>query len=269
MALRAWRHLLIADQTAVEAICRRPKPTCCGFLCTLAPSRYCPSRGPAFTRTRRERSAPTGQGCRVGVRSPKRSTQPRRATTERAWSCGSDLLLDQHCKPSRCMGYGGGAHWLGATSAVLSPGQGCPNRPASLARPRFPVDPPLSLHAFDQGRVGLQRHRILGPQPWSCSLGSIRRLTTQPQPPLSLAVASLPPQKGFQQNSAAQLSCCRRTSALCIDGPVLAVAELSGEMFFHWQLELLPRLGRVVAFALKPGPPCASGTTAEVRLRPR
>jgi len=42
--------------------------------------------------------------------------------------------------------------------------------------------------------------------------------------------------------------------AQTVDAPVLAVAELSGEMFFHWQLELLPRLGRVWGEALKRWP---------------
>ncbi len=39
-----------------------------------------------------------------------------------------------------------------------------------------------------------------------------------------------------------------------VSAPVLAVAELSGEMFFHWQLELLPRLGRIWARAVEQWP---------------
>ena len=39
-----------------------------------------------------------------------------------------------------------------------------------------------------------------------------------------------------------------------VQGPVLAVAELSGEMYFHWQLELLPRLGRAWKTALQHWP---------------
>jgi hypothetical protein len=41
---------------------------------------------------------------------------------------------------------------------------------------------------------------------------------------------------------------------LITDHPILAVAELSGEMFFHWQVEVLPRIGRCWATALEHWP---------------
>ena len=85
-------------------------------------------------------------------------------------------------------------------------------------------------------------------------LGINRKAATQPQPPLPLALTYRPHTDVFRHTSAAQLeaACQELPAPLHVDGPVLAVAELSGEMFFHWQLELLPRLGRVLAFPSGP-----------------
>ena len=141
-----------------------------------------------------------------------------------------------------------------------SPGRSCPvpPRPARPCQAQSTADDPaLTLHAYAEGRIGLQRQR----NPWRHSHGvavwdqqgrlqhSLSRHYPWPWP-------HCPHAEVFRQTSAAQLEVAgsELPAPLHVDGPVLAVAELSGEMFFHWQLELLPRLGRVLAFALERWP---------------
>ena len=173
------------------------------------------------------------------------------------------------------MGYSEGAHWLAKPADVLEPWPQLPCAPQTC-RPcqdqSTAEDPVLTLHAYAEGRIGLQRQR----NPWRHSHGvavwdqqgrlqhSLSRHYPWPWP-------HCPHAEVFRQTSAAQLEVAgsELPAPLHVDGPVLAVAELSGEMFFHWQLELLPRLGRVLSLALERWPTCASGTRRRCAPRAR
>ena len=180
---------------------------------------------------------------------------------ERAWSCGSDRQLNQQLASLHArLGYDEGAHWLAPPPQQLEawPQLPCPAQtcvPCQTKTP--PKDPLLTLHAYEHGRIGLQRQR----NPWRHSHGvAVWDQHGALQSPLSRHYPwpwpHCPHAEAFLQSSASQLEAAVKElpSPVQVKGPVLAVGELSGEMFFHWQLELLPRLGRVLAFALKRWP---------------
>ena len=263
IALRAWRHLLLSDQAAVEAHLQAAEANLLADVIApqrrvaIALARALLSSEPGESEVHRLGKVLQGWGEIALKEVPSRAVQ----FLERAWSCGSDLLLDQQLADLYArMGYGEGAHWLEATSAELEP---WPQLPCS-AQACVPcqtrtssLSPSLSLHTFHEGRVGLQRQR----NPWRHSHGvAVWDQQGRLQHSLSRHYPwhwpHCPHEAVFRQTSAAQLSAAAQglPHPVCIDGPVLAVAELSGEMFFHWQLELLPRLGRVLTFALERWP---------------
>ena len=180
---------------------------------------------------------------------------------ERAWSCGRNQQLDQQLADLHArLGYGSGAHSLAPPADPPEPWpvvpcatQGCLDCQALPP----PNDPPLLLHAFPQGRIWVQRHRNI----WHRSHGvavidqhsryvkDLSRHYPWPWP-------GCRHDKAFPPLSLQMLRAAEATLAAprVVDGPVLAVAELSGDMFFHWQLELLPRLGRVWTQAIQRWP---------------
>ena len=195
---------------------------------------------------------------------------------ERAWSCGRNDRLDQQLADLHArLGYGSGAHWLAAPAEPPEPwpvvpcaAQGC--LPCQTLPP--PDDPPLHLHAFPGGRIWVQRQRNV----WNFSHGvavidqnnryqtHLCRHYPWPWPGCRHQEALGPLSLQMLRSAESTLP-----KAQVVDAPVLAVAELSGEMFFHWQLELLPRLGRVLEEALKRWPNLRvwhnGGDTAYVR----
>lgn len=258
-ALQAWRQLLRADQAAVDAHLEAAKASLPGDAIAplrrqaIALAEALLTQAPGETEVSQLGALLRGWGTLVLPEVPSRALQ----LLERAWSCGSDAALNQQLAELHArMGYGQGAHWLAAPPSELEPWPlvPCPAQACTPCQAQpAPPDPVLTLQAIPQGRISLQRRR----NPWGHSHGlgvwdqqgrlitSLSRHYPWPWPPcLHRAV--------YEQVSAHQLRAAARElpPPQRVEGPVLAVAELSGEMFFHWQLELLPRLGRVWSNAL-------------------
>ena len=171
---------------------------------------------------------------------------------ERAWSCGRNDRLDQQLADLHArLGYGSGAHWLAAPTEPPEPWPIVPCAASGCLDCQTlppPEDPPLNLHVLSSGRIWVQRHHNI----WGHSHGvavvnqrnhyqqSLCRHYPWPWPGCRHQEAFGPLSLQMLQSAESTLP-----KAQVVDAPVLAVAELSGEMFFHWQLELLPRLGRV------------------------
>ena len=277
-ALQAWRTLLIADKAAVNAALQTAEANL--LADALSPLRRSAiglatallEHEPGESEVHRLGVLLRGWGEVALPEVPSRAVQ----LLERAWSCGRDPQLNQQLAGLLArMGYGEGAHWLANPPAELEPWPVVPCA-AQTCLPcqeqPTPADPPLQLHTFDQGRIWLQRHR----NPWRHSHGlAVVDQHGSIQPPLSRHYPwpwpACPHTEVFRQVSHHQLKAAARAlpKPLTVEGPVLAVAELSGEMFFHWQLELLPRLGRVLAFALEHWPDLRiwhnGGSTAYVK----
>lgn len=180
---------------------------------------------------------------------------------ERAWSCGRNERLDQQLADLHArLGYGSGAHWLAAPAEPPEPWPIVPCAASGCLDCQSlppPEDPPLTLHVISGGRIWVQRHRNI----WGHSHGvAVTNQHNQYQTPLCRHYPWPWPgcrhQEAFGPLSVQMLQSAEATlpKARIVDAPVLAVAELSGEMFFHWQLELLPRLGRVWKEALEHWP---------------
>ena len=103
-------------------------------------------------------------------------------------------------------------------------------------------DPPFQLHTFAGGQAWIRQPA----NPWGATHGlgvadgrgqtipALSRRYPQPwpgcpSPPAAAEPAPTGPRPGQRP--------------LELDGPVLAVAELSAEIYFHWLLEALPRIG--------------------------
>ena len=262
-ALQAWRQVLLADQAAVKAHLRAAEAQL--LADALSPLRRLAihlatallAHEPGASEVHRLGVLLRGWGEVALPEVPSRAVQ----LLERAWSCGRDRQLDQQLAGLHArMGYGTGAHWLAEPPAELEPWPlvPCPAQTCGPCQAQpTPADPPLQLHRFAHGRIGLQRQR----NPWRHSHGlAVWDQQGALQHPLSRHYPwpwpACPHAEVFQQVSGHQLEAAARDlpPPLQVEGPVLAVAELSGEMFFHWQLELLPRLGRVLAFALQHWP---------------
>ena len=177
---------------------------------------------------------------------------------ERAWSCGNDPQLDRQLASLHArLGYSTGAHWLAPPPNRLEFWPLVPCSCETCQRRSKPADPELHIHTFSEGRIVAQRQR----NPWHHSHGvGVWNQQGQLQTSLSRHYPwpwpDCPQQVVFEQTSRHQLEAAVRElpTPLRVEGPVLAVAELSGELYFHWQLELLPRLGRVWEAALQEWP---------------
>jgi len=262
-SLKIWRHLLCSDQPAVVAHLQAAQAT-------LSRDAIAPLRRQAIKLACNLLSQEPGEhdiqllgavlrdwGTLALPEVPSRALQ----LLERAWSCGRDQLLDQQLSTLHTrLGYRDGAHWLAAPAAELEPwplvpcaAQAC----RSCQIEEETCDPALTLQVFEQGRIGLQRHR----NPWGRSHGvAVWNQQGELQPSLSRHYPwpwpQCPHAGVFEQGALHQLTSASRElpRPVRIQGPVLAIAELSGEMYFHWQMELLPRLGRVWTAALKRWP---------------
>ena len=262
-ALKSWRQLLLAEPAATEACLQ-------AAINTLESDAVAPLRRQAIALARSLLSQQPGEsevaqlgallhgwGTMVLPEVPSRALQ----LLERAWSCGSDSSLNQRLASLHArMGYGEGAHWLAAPAEQLEPWPlvPCPTQACLPCQSQpSPADPPLQIHRLPRGRIALQRQR----NPWRLSHGvgvwthqgllrsDLSRHYPWPWP-------HCPHSKVYEQGAAAQLQAAAADlpAPVHVEGPVLAIAELSGEMFFHWQLELLPRLGRVWQAAINQWP---------------
>jgi hypothetical protein len=263
MALTAWRELLIRDAKSVEAHLQAASAT-------LSTDVVAPIRSQAISFTSNLLQHKPGEreinqlgqllrawGALALPEVPSRALQ----LLERAWSCGRDPELDQHLATLHArLGYGSGAHWLAPPSSELEPWPIIPCA-TQLCHPcqqqSSSSSNPLQLHVFSQGRFWVQRQR----NPWQQSHGvAVVDRNGNYQPSLCRHYPwpwpTCPHLEQFEQVAELQLKAAESTLAqpIQLEGPVLALAELSGEMFFHWQLELLPRLGRVWQTAVQRWP---------------
>ena len=262
-ALMAWRQLLLGDASSVEAHLQAATATLPADdvapirQLAIALSTHLLHHQPGETEINQLGQLLRAWGTLALPEVPSRALQ----LLERAWSCGRDPKLDQQLAGLHArLGYGSGAHWLAEPPAALEPWpltpcvtqhcQPCQQQSSANAKP-------LKLQVFSQGRLWVQRQR----NPWHQSHGvavvdrhgayqsDLCRHYPWPWP-------SCPHLSVFEQVAALQLKAAEpsleRPSVQ--SGPVMAVAELSGEMFFHWQLELLPRLGRAWQTALERWP---------------
>ena len=196
---------------------------------------------------------------------------PQRALQhwERAWSCSSDIKLDQQLALIyKRLGFFQGASVLYGEPILpeelinIEPwpslpcaAQSCEPCQQSIA----PDDPAMHVWQVTGGSFYLQRFS----NPWSHTHGiavqdangqfisSLCRRYPWPWASCANSIA-------FQEEAIRQMN-WQVTFKKCspvkkYDGVVLAVAELSGELYFHWQLELLPRLGRCWSELIKVWP---------------
>ena len=262
-ALKAWRHLLISDAISVEAHLHAASATLNADV--IAPLRRQAislttnllDHHPSESEINQLGQLLRGWGTLALPEVPSRALQ----LLERAWSCGRDPALDQQLATLHArLGYGSGAHWLAAPPATLEPWPLTPCE-SQLCQPcqqqSSVAATPFQLHVFEQGRLWVQRQR----NPWQQSHGIAvidrhGRYQTELCRHYPWPWPACPHLQVFEQVAEQQLKAAESELALPkqLEGPVLAIAELSGEMFFHWQMELLPRLGRCWTTALAQWP---------------
>ncbi|MFU8884506.1 MAG: glycosyltransferase family 61 protein [Cyanobacteriota bacterium] len=175
---------------------------------------------------------------------------------EEAWSCGSDAALEQRLADLAWrQGWQVGAHALAQPSADLPPwqqlpcaGLGCGSCQEALqGHPEgAPQVDRLELTALPGGRTWCERSN-----PWAETYGiavadaggrlQVEHTRSYPWSWPGCRYGT----EAAQELSLAQLSWRQRhlPEPTWLDGAVLAVADLSAELHYHWQLELLPRLG--------------------------
>ena len=124
LALRAWRHLLVADQAAVEAHLQTAEANLLADAVSplrrvaIALARALLDHEPGESEVHRLGNVLRGWGEIALPEVPSRAVQ----LLERAWSCGSDRQLDEQLAGLHArMGYGEGAHWLAKPADVLEP----------------------------------------------------------------------------------------------------------------------------------------------------
>jgi len=262
-ALAAWRASLLEEGTAVAlhlaaaaaGLPRDPIAPVRRLALQLAQSLLAAEPGAAEVSLLGLLLRHWGDTCRQ--EGPGRALQHY----ERAWACGRDGGLDQRLAAlySR-LGYGEGAWELAAPPAQpaawpLLPclAQAC----TPCQEPAPPADPEPGLAVLPGGSVWVQRHT----NPWRLSHGvAVQDRRGAYVPDLCRAYPwpwpACPHREQLGRLALQQLRQAQAglPAARRISGPVLAVAELSGERFFHWQLELLPRLGRAWNLALQRWP---------------
>jgi len=262
-ALSAWHSLLLQERPAVEAhleaaaagLSRDPIAPLRRQALALARMLLAGDPGEAGVSRLGALLQGWGEICLPEV--PSRALQH----LERAWGCGRQQRLDaQLAGLYDRLGYHTGAQLLAQPAAPPEPwlqppcaAQAC----LPCQKQANPADPPLQLTHLPQGRIWVPRHR----NPWGHSHG-VGVWTQHGQVRIDLSRhypwpwPHCPHQRVFGQASAAQLQAMVADlgAPVNVDGPVLAIAELSDELFFHWQLELLPRLGRVWQTAIRHWP---------------
>ncbi len=255
-ALMIWRDLLLAERSSVQAhlqaahaaLAKDPIATVRRDGLRLANALLQAEPGTSEVSLLGRLLRGWGEICLLEV--PGRALQ----FFERAWVCGRDQSLDQALAALYARrGFGQGAWALAEPPAVTDP---WPVQ-ISLDQARdfcqqhpLHAEPQLGLTLLRQGRIWLQRHT----NPWRITHG-IAVQDRHGEFRLEFCRSypwACPHQQRHQDLAVQQLKLAEATlpPAQSIRGPVLAVAELSAELYYHWQLELLPRLGRIWSKAL-------------------
>lgn len=173
---------------------------------------------------------------------------------ERAWACGSDPLLNQQLADLYArQGVAAGAHALAVPNPRQPPwpkrhcaGLHCQRCSAALTTNPLPDEPDLQVHCLENGRIWIERHAQLGQTHGVAVAQADGRLI----PSLVRRYPwHWPDCLVVEQHQLHVLALMahphhRPAAALQLKEPVLAVADLSAELYYHAQLELMPRLGR-------------------------
>ncbi|QNG27853.1 DUF563 domain-containing protein [Synechococcus sp. HK01-R] len=262
-ALSAWHSLLLQERPAVEAhleaaaagLSRDPIAPLRRQALALARMLLAGDPGEAGVSRLGALLQGWGEICLPEV--PSRALQH----LERAWGCGRQQRLDaQLAGLYDRLGYHTGAQLLAEPAAPPEPwlqppcaAQAC----LPCQKQASPADPPLQLTQLPQGRIWVPRQR----NPWRLSHGvavqdASGQWLTQLCRHYPWPWPACPHRQALEHLTIEHLRQAERDRppAQHAAGPVLAVAELSAELFFHWQLELLPRLGRCWQAALQQWP---------------
>ena len=252
-ALVAWRELLLAEAPAVQAHLMAAAAALSADA--IAPlRRLAIALAEALLQSEPGASEVAALGALLrGWGELCQAEVPARALQhfERAWACGPDPQLRQQlAQLYRRLGYGEGAWELGPPAPQTEPWpqQPCQAQACTACAPQPAANRELGLTLLPQGRLWVQRHT----NPWHTSHGlavldrhgalqpAHCRAYPQPWP-------RCPHRAQFEAQALAMLPWGARglPPLQRLSGPVLAVAELSAEHYFHWQGELLPRLGRL------------------------
>ena len=174
------------------------------------------------------------------------------AQFERAWACGEDTGLAQELANLYArQGMAAGAHALASPEAQLPPwpqlncaGLHCSTCQQAIAADPLPAEAPLQIHDLRGGRIWIERnasfHETHGLAVAEASGALIPDLCRRY--PWEWSSCNQMAQR--RQQCLAQLAHQPPQPLLRVQGAVLAVADLSAELYYHGQLELLPRLGR-------------------------
>jgi hypothetical protein len=171
---------------------------------------------------------------------------------ERAWACGPDAALAQRLSNLYArQGMAEGAHALAVPEADLPPwprascaGLSCQPCHQTITADPLPAEGPLQIHQLSGGRIWIERnssfqetHGLAVANASGALIPELCRRYPWQWPACHQAELR-------SRQSLAQLAHQPPQPQLRVQGPVLAVADLSSELYYHGQLELLPRLGR-------------------------
>ena len=171
---------------------------------------------------------------------------------ERAYACAADASVAQQLANLYArQGMASGAHALAPPEPHLPPwplpncaGLHCQPCQQQVASHPLAPEPPLQVHSLAGGHIWIERN------PWFEETHGLAVATADGQLVSSLCRRypgrwpSCSQAEQRQQQALEQLAHGQRHPALRVNGAVLAVADLSAELYYHGQLELLPRLGR-------------------------
>lgn len=173
---------------------------------------------------------------------------------ERAWACGSDQRLDQQLADLYArQGLVAGAHVLAVPKHDQPPwpkrycaGLYCQRCSSALTTHPLPDEPDLQIHGLENGRIWIERHPQLGQTHGVAVAQADGRLIPSllRRYPWHWPDCLVPEQHQLHDLALMAHPHHRPATALHLKEPVLAVADLSAELYYHAQLELMPRLGR-------------------------
>lgn len=266
--LQAWRDLLLADRDGVhlhleaarQVLSADPLAPVRRIALSLADQLLLSEPGETEIHLLGTLLQHWGEICLPEV--PSRALQH----FERAWSCNANSKLDEYLSNLYArLGFSTGSYARAQPATALEPWPHIPCAAQNCIHTHCSTPPgnddhnniALHLNLLEQGRIWVQRQG----NPWRHTHGiAVQNASGELEEELCRQYPwpwpQCPHHEQFKKLASMHLGHQRssRPPAWTSEHPVLAVAELSGEMFFHWQVELLPRLGRCWSAALKHWP---------------
>jgi len=253
-ALRHWRSELQAEHSSIA-------PYLQAAAAGLSGDPLAPLRGQALKLLSSLRSGEPGEveisqlgALLSGWGELCLSHAPGRAQEhfERAWACGPDPALAQQLANLYArQGMASGAHALAVPQPDLPPwpqpscaGLHCQPCQQQLASTPLAAEAALEIHSLAGGRIWIERNPRFGETHGLAVAAANGQLLAPlcrryPGQWPGCSQAELRERQLLEQLAHGQPG-----DTLQIRGSVLAVADLSAELHYHAQLELLPRLGR-------------------------